>query len=336
MAQISVKNLTKIFKIPKNTQELSWIKQKLHYFYREWQDKIAVSDISFDIKKGEIVGYIGPNGAGKSTTIKMLTGILTPSDGTIKIMGFHPQDDRIKYTKNIGVVFGQRSNLEYHIPLKDSYNIFRAIYDIPKDEFNKRLLYLTEFMGITQLMSVPVRKLSLGERMRAELVAAFLHKPKIVFLDEPTIGLDIVAKHKIRDFLKEINKKEKVTIILTTHDMGDIEELADRIILIDLGKKMYDGTLSDFKNKYSNWKSIKIVFNKSARNLIKFLDKSGFEHFIENGNKISIKVPSDINIQDFLKSLIDNVEILDLSIEDPMLEKVVKEVYDINTLNNEF
>jgi len=325
---INFSNVSKVFKIPKRKSELSKAKQRLSFFYREWKDKVAVKDVSFSINKGEFVGYIGPNGAGKSTTIKLLTGILTPTSGDISVLGYNPIKDRLRFAKNIGVVFGQRRNLEYNIPIRDSYRLFRPMYDISEEDFSERLRYLVDVMDVKDIMETPFRKLSLGESMRAELVAAFLHKPKIVFLDEPTIGLDIIAKHRIRDFLSDINKREKVTIILTTHDMGDVEELARRIILIDHGKKMYDGRIRDFKDKYANFKIVEIVYRDNCNDLVLLLEKMNLFYRFGENNSVSVRFPLSMRIKDFLKEIVDNSDILDLKIEEPLLENVVKNVYE--------
>ncbi|MDD3263314.1 MAG: ATP-binding cassette domain-containing protein [Candidatus Nanoarchaeia archaeon] len=325
MPIIEVKNIRKEFKIPKKKENLSKFKQKLGIFYREWEKKIAVDDISFEIEQGEFVGYIGANGAGKSTTIKMLTGILTPNSGTIKIMNYEPSKDRIKYTQNIGVVFGQRKNLIYDIPIKDSYGIFRTIYDIPKDVFKERLNNLVKTMEIENIMEVPYRKLSLGEQMRAEIVSCFLHNPKIVFLDEPTIGLDVYAKHKIREFLKKINKEDNVTIILTTHDTLDIEELAKRIILIDEGKKMFDGTLNEFKKINSSKKKIEVFCKEKP---IDFLNKNSFiSAWDDNELKLTINIEKTNNFKDIIIKIIEEIDFIDIKIEDESLEEMIKRIY---------
>ena len=247
MSFITVKNLNKTFKVYERKSGLkeafkSLVKRKVKYVH-------AVDDISFDIKKGEIVGYIGPNGAGKSTTIKMLCGILKPDSGDITVAGFNPFKDRVKYVKNIGVVFGQKSQLWWDIPVMDSFDLLKDIYKISDEDYKKNLNELIELLQLEKFLHTPVRQLSLGERMRCEICASLLHNPKILFLDEPTIGLDAVSKVRVRKFIKEINRKRKVTIILTSHDMQDIESLTNRLIVIGHGKKLYDGTLSGIKHK---------------------------------------------------------------------------------------
>ena len=261
---IQVNALSKEYKV---TRRDSGIKNALKSFVkRDYRIVKAVDNVSFSIKEGEIVGYIGPNGAGKSTTIKMLSGILKPDRGTINIMGMDPTIDRIKYVKEIGVVFGQKSQLWWDIPAEDSFDLLKDIYKIPDDEYEKNKKELIEILHLEEIVKSPVRQLSLGERMKCELVASLLHNPKILFLDEPTIGLDAVSKVIVRDFIKKINKKKKVTIILTTHDMADIESLTDRLIMIGHGKKLYDGSVRDIKKKYSNEKIVEIIYEGKIKN----------------------------------------------------------------------
>lgn len=260
MSFITVKNLSKTFKVSKRDSGLknafkSLIKRKI-------VEIKAVNNISFDIDEGEIVAYIGPNGAGKSTTIKMLTGILKPDSGEIIVDGFDPFDNRIKYVKNIGVVFGQKSQLWWDIPVEESLLLLKDIYKVSDGDYKERKEELVKLLNLKDILSTPVRQLSLGQRMRAEIAASLIHNPKILFLDEPTIGLDAVSKLEVRKFIKEINKKKKVTIILTSHDMTDIEALTDRIIVIGHGKKLYDGKLQDIKNKFNKTKKVEILFKK--------------------------------------------------------------------------
>ena len=288
----------------------------------------------FEIEKGEIIGYLGPNGAGKSTTIKMLTGILYPTSGDMSIFfgdkKLHPQKNRNEYTKDIGVVFGQRSILAYDIPVKDSFRLFKAIYGLSEEFYNERLKYLVELLEVDKFFETPYRMLSLGEKMRCELAASFLHAPKIVFLDEPTIGLDAKAKITIRNFLKEINKKENTTIILTTHDMDDIEELCRRIILIDNGEKKYDGDLKKFIEKYASKKRISVYFSKckNDKKLNELYKKFGSSK-LDNKNYV-FKVNRKKQIGDFLKQIVEVVEIIDLSVEDERLENIIARVYEEN------
>lgn len=239
MLAIDVKDLRKSFNVQKSRGGLKGAFQDL--FKRQYQEVLAVNDISFQIPQGEICGYIGENGAGKSTTIKMLTGILVPTSGHISVGGYVPYQEREKFVKNIGVVFGQRSQLWWDIGVIESFHLLRKVYRVGEQDFRKRLDELVERLQLQDLLNRPVRKLSLGQRMRCELVAALLHNPGIVFLDEPTIGLDIVVKSEIREFLKDMNEQHGTTILLTTHDLQDIEALCSRVIMLDAGSIIYDG-----------------------------------------------------------------------------------------------
>ena len=207
----------------------------------------AVDEVSFSIDQGEMVGYIGANGAGKSTTIKMLTGILTPTAGEVRVGGLVPYEQRQSYTRHIGVVFGQRTQLWWDLAVVESFRLLQRIYEVPEDRYRRQMGIFNELLGLEEFLYQPVRKLSLGQRMRCDLAAALLHEPKILFLDEPTIGLDVVAKENVRDFLRESRDQLNVTVILTTHDLGDIEQLCRRIIIIDHGKVLYDGALDDLR-----------------------------------------------------------------------------------------
>lgn len=325
---IEVNNLNKVFKIPKKSKNLSWIKKRLSWLYREWEEKQAVVNINLEVKKGEILAYIGPNGAGKSTTIKMLTGILHPTSGDIKVLNnLNPVEDRNEYTQNIGVVFGQRSILAYDIPVKDSFRLFKAIYGLSEEFYQKRVDYLVKILGIEDFFETPYRMLSLGEKMRCELAASFLHKPQIVFLDEPTIGLDASAKIVIRNFLKKINKEEGVTIMITTHDMDDIEELCQRIVLIDKGTIAYEGDLKQFKTTYSNWKRVEVYF-KEVKNKTKFSSiKKRYDVEELSENNIKIKVPIKENLGEILSKIVVSIDVIDLSITEPKLENIVANLY---------
>lgn len=223
-------------------------------FVRNKKRVEALKDISFTINKGEMVGYIGPNGAGKSTTVKIMSGILTPDSGSCVIDGRIPWKNRIQHVSQIGVVFGQRSQLWWDVPIKDSFGLLKDIYNIPDDRYRKRVFELSERLQVTDLLKTPARQLSLGQRMRCEIVAALLHQPQILFLDEPTIGLDAVSKLELRSFLKEENEKSGVTILMTTHDMDDIEAVCNRVMVIGHGRLLYDGSLPDLRWRYETEK----------------------------------------------------------------------------------
>lgn len=321
MSFIEVKNISKTFKVAKKS---SGIKEAIKSFIkREYHEIKAVDNISFSIKKGEIIGYIGPNGAGKSTTIKILSGILTPDSGICKISGIIPWQDRKQYVKNIGVVFGQRSQLWWDIPAEDTFDLLKDIYDISDIDYQERKNYLIDKLNLKDIINIPVRQLSLGQRMRCEIAASLLHNPEILFLDEPTIGLDAISKQLVRDFIKKLNKEKKVTIILTTHDMSDIEALAKRIILIGKGKVLYDGSLQKLKNKYATKKYINIKTNEKATIKNKGIlqqkkTKTGYDFIIDS---------NIINISTFLNKISNKLLIEDIQIENENIDNVIIELY---------
>ena len=242
---IEVQDLCKTFQVARREGGLGQAVKTL--FHREYETIRALEGVSFTVKDGEMVGYIGPNGAGKSSTIKILSGILTPDSGTCRINGRIPWKDRRKHVKEIGVVFGQRTQLWWDVPVADSFELLREIYAIPTEVYQKNVDELTELLDLAQLLRTPARQLSLGQRMRCEIAGSLLHSPKILFLDEPTIGLDAVSKLAVRDFIKRLNKERRTTVLLTTHDMQDIEALASRILLIGKGKILLDGGLEDIR-----------------------------------------------------------------------------------------
>jgi len=245
---IVFENISKTYKIAKRG---SGVKSALKSLVkREYSCVEALAGVSFSIGRGEIVGYIGPNGAGKSTTIKILSGILVPTGGNCTVLGRVPWENRIAHVREIGVVFGQRSQLMWDIPTSDSFELLRDIYKVPQEKYKKNFEELVEIFGLSEFISTPVRQLSLGQRMRCEIAASLLHSPPILFLDEPTIGLDAVSKVAVRSFIKRINKESGVTVLLTTHDMGDVDALTDRVMLIGKGKILYDGGFANLKSKY--------------------------------------------------------------------------------------
>ncbi|USN44105.1 MAG: ATP-binding cassette domain-containing protein [Candidatus Woesearchaeota archaeon] len=323
---IRIEKLVKDFKVPIENHKKGIFQSIKNIFYKKYESKTILKGFSFDIQEGEFVGFIGPNGAGKSTTIKMMTGILTPSAGTVEIMGSNPKEKRENY-KHIGVVFGQRSLLEFDISVIESFKLYKDIYEVSDKDFRERIEYFGKILDIKTLLDLPVRKLSLGQRMRCEIAAALLHNPKIVYLDEPTIGLDVVAKENIRHFLKEVNEKFGTTIILTTHDMDDIEQTCQRIIIIDEGDIIYDGSLRGFNKEYLAYKTIELdyehITDKQA--FTKFLKER--EILLEEKNKVHFKVFQDENKNTLIKKLLNMVEIKDIAIHQPRLESAIKEIY---------
>ncbi len=320
---IEVENLVKEFKLYKKNEGL-WNSLKT-IIKREYKIIRPVNGISFRIKKGEIVGFIGTNGAGKSTTIKMLTGVLYPTSGTINVTGFKPFEQREEYAKHIGVVFGQRTQLWWDLPVKESFNLLKHIYDISEAKFKRNMKKFSKILGLNQLLDIPVRKLSLGQRMRCDLAASLIHNPKVVFLDEPTIGLDIIAKHSIRNFIKEVNKKEKTTILLTTHDMSDIEKLCKRAIIIDKGKIIYDGMLADVRKRFSNGKIIIVDFHENVRKSeIKIKNMTILK---TAGRRFWLRIDKHAELSSIVNQIMSKFSIHDITIEEPKIENIIKEVY---------
>ena len=328
MKIISVKNLSKTFK--KSVREEGLMGMIKALFSRKYEEVHAVDDISFDIEQGEIVGYIGANGAGKSTTIKMMCGILYPTAGSVTVNGLGFGKDRQKINKEMGVVFGQKTQLWWDIPLIETFKILKSIYEVPDDEYNERFEYLCELLDMKPFLNQTVRSLSLGQRMRADFAAALIHSPKIVYLDEPTIGLDVLVKDKIRGAIKELNKKYNITVILTTHDMKDIEELCNRIIIIDKGKILYDGSLANIKYRFGNTKTIFIPSNISIDETEL---KSKFSGIIleKNNDTTAIKFSlNEIDLDEVLIYLINTYHVKDFKIEDISIEDITKKLYEKN------
>ncbi|NLM11310.1 MAG: ATP-binding cassette domain-containing protein [Clostridiaceae bacterium] len=286
----------------------------------------AIKGISFDIEEGELVGILGPNGAGKSTTIKILTGILHPTSGSVDVMGFVPWKERKKYVRNIGVVFGQKSQLLWDIPPLDSFCLNQAIYRIPENEFKKTLSEMIDMLDLTDLVRKPTRQLSLGERMKCEFIMAMLHKPPIVFLDEPTIGLDVIAKGKIRDFIHEQNKRG-TTFILTTHDLEDVEQLAKRVIVINHGEIVFDDSMENLKQHLGEKRTVHIT----TREKISLENTEGIE-VRKQLSDYDIEVVIDLSVvklNKFIQKVNEESKIRDMSVEGPELEQIIKKLYTI-------
>ncbi len=304
---IEVSGIKKYYKIAKREKGL--IQTIRGLFHRKYEIRKAVDDISFTIQKGEIIGFIGPNGAGKSTTVKMLSGILYPDEGDIQINGFIPYKQRKQYVKNIGVVFGQKTQLNWDLPLIESFELMKFIYKIPQKKYEENLHKFIELLDMESFINQPVRQLSLGQRMRGDIVAALLHSPEIVFFDEPTIGLDVVAKEKIREFIKYMNQTEKTTIIFTTHDMQDIEKVCERLIIIDAGKKIYDGSIEEIKTKYANLKTVEILLEDGTKEIKSF----------------------DVNetpMNEMMEKLFLEYHIKDISICEPEIDGIIRDIYE--------
>ena len=320
---IEVENLCKTYRITKKEEGIRGAFKNI--IKPTYEYKKAVKDISFSIKKGEMVGFIGPNGAGKSTTVKMLSGILYPTSGTIKVNNYVPYKQRKEYVKNIGVVFGQRSQLWYDLPIVDTFQLLKRIYKVPDKIFKENLEIFNELLGLKDFSAQPVRQLSLGQRMRAEFAAALLHSPDIVFFDEPTIGLDVVAKQKVREFITFINKEKGTTMLFTTHDMQDIEKTCGRIIIIDKGDKVYDGSIENIKGKYGRERVLIAEFAEKCQDLnIKDVVVADLG---ENKKKITFN-KDKYTMGEIITQLTSKYTIVDLTVKEPEIESIICGIYE--------
>ncbi|WP_228469077.1 ABC transporter ATP-binding protein [Paenibacillus sp. JNUCC31] len=317
-----MENVSKEFTIYKREKGL-WNSVK-SIVKRDYVTKTAVNNISFNINKGEMVGYIGANGAGKSTTIKMLSGVLVPSSGTVNVAGRIPYKDRKNNAKIIGVVFGQRTQLYWSLPIEETFELYKKIYKIPDKVYQQNVEFYIELLDLHEFIDVPVRQLSLGQKMRAELAVSLLHDPQILYLDEPTIGLDVVVKQKIRHFIREINKDKQTTVILTTHDMDDIEQICDRIITIDKGNKIFDGSLSNFKEVYGAGHTIIVEFQETN---VQLQDSRLTIYKEENAKKWIKFDEKEISVAEAISSIARNHNIVDISLKEPSVEDAVQKIY---------
>ena len=301
-------------------------------FHREKVYVDAVKDISFQVKKGDIIGILGPNGAGKSTTIKMLTGTLYPTNGTIEVMGYNPNKNRTDYVKNIGAVFGQKSQLIFDIPPIDSFRMNKAIYDIPDAAYEERMKLLVNLLELGDKIMRPTRVLSLGERMKCEFIMAMLHNPDIVFLDEPTIGLDVVAKQNIRDFIKSMNEKG-TTFILTTHDLQDVEELARNILIINQGEKVFDGSIGDLRHMLGSKKIVELNFTRRVYTKLledEYLQTLDGIKVIYDNDKLMLTIEVDTELlpmKRFISLVSDQYEFSDISVKELSMERIITHIY---------
>ncbi|WP_088105525.1 ABC transporter ATP-binding protein [Halalkalibacter urbisdiaboli] len=326
MTIIKVENLSKDYRLQVRDEGMLGAFRGL--FNRKYEIKKAVKDISLQINEGEIVGYLGPNGAGKSTTIKMLSGILVPSSGKLEVNGIVPYQNRKEHAKRIGVVFGQRSQLWWDIPVSESLNLMKYMYNIPENQYRENIKTFQDYLNIDEFIQVPVRQLSLGQRMRADLCAALLHNPDILFLDEPTIGLDVVVKEKIRQFIKQINQERKTTVILTTHDMSDIEKLCHRVIVIDKGQMIYDGQLEQLKATYGSDETM-IVETEEVVNEINSLYALGVTAINQEGTKLFITYNKNhINSTAVIGLLLEKYKVVDFIIRETDIEEVIRKMYN--------
>ncbi|MDY6329280.1 MAG: ATP-binding cassette domain-containing protein [Lachnospiraceae bacterium] len=323
---IEVKDLRKEFKKPIRGEGISGMIKTL--FSRKYEVKEAVKGINFEIKEGEMVGYIGSNGAGKSTTIKMMCGILNPTGGKVLIDGMEPYKKRKQVAQNIGVVFGQKTQLWWDIQLIESFKVLKEIYQISDEDYKERMEFLESVLGLSDFLKQPVRTLSLGQRMRADLAASLLHNPKVLFLDEPTIGLDVLVKEKIREAIKEMNKKYNTTVILTTHDMADIENLCNRIIIIDEGNVIYDGDLLSIKNKFGDLRTVTIELRDDLTSTDMFDTFDGNVGYELKGRELTVNFDAlKVNFENVMNHIMQHVHMKDMKLKEISIEEVVREIY---------
>ncbi len=323
---IRVENLVKEFQVFDRREGL--LGAVCDLFHRQTRAVRAVDGIGFHVKPGEMVGYIGPNGAGKSTTLKVLTGILVPTSGTVEVGGFVPWKERRRYVATIGAVFGQRTGLWWDLAVAESLTLLAEIYGVPKDIYRKRLAFFDELLGIGAYLRTPVRKLSLGERMRCDLAAALIHEPKILFLDEPTIGLDVVAKAAVRSFLKEANKRLGTTMILTTHDLVDIEEICPRVMIIDHGRLLYDGALAEIRRRHDRAARIIVDFAQAVApgDLVAFSDDETPAWEPLGANRFRAQVERR-RVPALMRELLARFPVTDLSVAPTPIEEIIRKIY---------
>jgi ABC-2 type transport system ATP-binding protein len=321
---VRIAGLTKVFRTYRRHEGLAAALKSL--VRRVTTEVAAVADLTFSVDPGEMVGYIGANGAGKSTTIKMLTGILTPTSGEIFCNGFVPYRDRTQYVATIGVVFGQRTQLWWDIAVVESFKLLKEIYGVSDSDYKERMALFDQVLGLNAYLHQPVRKLSLGERMRCDLAASLLHRPPLLFLDEPTIGLDIVAKANVREFLQEINRAEGTTVLLTTHDLSDIETLCRRVIVIDHGRLLFDGPLASLRDRILPVTSV--VFDVKRVPDPDELTFNGLSAREIGSHRYSVEVDRrKLSAASAVKEIVNRFDVADLSIEEPQIEEVVKRIY---------
>ncbi|WP_260471825.1 ABC transporter ATP-binding protein [Bacillus salinus] len=326
---IEVENLRRDFKSYSSRSGLTGAFRDL--FNRNYKTISAVNDISFSIGKGEMVGYIGENGAGKSTTIKMLTGILTPTSGTVRVNGMNPHKERERFVRTIGVVFGQRSQLWWDIAVQESFRLLKKVYNVSDEDYNNHMGHVIEALDIADLLDKPVRKLSLGQRMRCELAAALIHNPPLLFLDEPTIGLDVLVKLKIRKFLKHLNETYGTTVLLTTHDLADIEALCERVIMLDDGQIIYDGSLEKLRSSWGEGKQVQFELKQETTIMQLQRDTSNLQVVWSQGERPNIwmaYIEDEIIMSDLLARVVTNHQINDIKILEVSTEEIVRNIYE--------
>lgn len=326
---ITVTHLQKHFRLPKHHR--GPFATARNFFTREYTLVKAVDDISFHVGPGELVGYLGPNGAGKSTTLKMLTGLLVPSGGEVRVNGQIPWRDRQRYVARIGAVFGQRTTLWWDLPVIESLALLQHIYHVPAELFRRNLAEFTALLALAPFLDTPVRSLSLGQRMRADLAAALLHNPDLLFLDEPTIGLDVVAKERIRQFIAHVNRERATTVVLTTHDLSDVEKLCERVLIIDHGHLLFDGQLEALRTRFGGKRELVVDFSETYPNPA----VEGAEIASQNGPQVTYRFTrGEFTASDLIGRLSARYRIHDLAVREPDIETTIRRIYEGRLLEN--
>lgn len=318
---ISVSHLSKIYQVAQKEPGIAGTLRS--FFNRKYSQVKAVHDVSFDIKEGELIGFIGPNGAGKTTTLKCLSGLLYPTSGFVSVLGFTPFDRKREFLKQIALVMGQKNQLWWDLPATDTFLLNKEIYEIPDLEFKKTRDELIELLDVSSVLATPVRKLSLGQRMKMELIAALIHRPRVMFLDEPTIGLDVLMQQNLREFIRAYNQKYQATIILTSHYMDDVKELCKRVVIIDHGQILYDGMLSDIVKKFATHKYISVIFERD-------IDAKKLEHIAPLKDYSFPKATFEVlrsKSNEVAAHLLEKFPVADLNIEEPQIEDIIRQVF---------
>ena len=323
MPAIEVNGLTKAFRTYKKQPGFSGAIKGL--FHRQYKQTLAVNEVSFKIEPGELVGFLGPNGAGKTTTLKILAGLLYPTSGTAKVLGHTPWERHDDYRRQFALVLGQKNQLWWDLPARESLELNAKIYGIPKDRFDHTVAEMTELLGVREKLNISVRELSLGERMKMELIASLLHQPKVLFLDEPTIGLDVTSQKTVRDFIRRHNAEQKTTILLTSHYMADIQELCERVIIIDHGKLFFDGKLSEIVDRFADFKVVTIQCKNANKLSAEKLSSYG-EVVEKDSTSIKLKVKRD-RVIPACKALLDELPVSDIDIQEVPIEDVIRQIF---------
>ncbi len=324
---IAARNLSKYYQVP--TREAGLKAALVSLFHRTYKTVKAVNGISFSIEPGEVVGFLGPNGAGKTTTLKMLSGLLYVTSGEARVLGYEPSKRSPKFLQQITLVMGNRQQLNWDLPAVDSFELQRAIYNLPVEDFKRTRDEFIDMLELKDLVNKPVRNLSLGERMKMEIAGSLLHRPRVLFLDEPTIGLDVTMQHRIRDFVAEYNRKYRATVLLTSHYMADVEALCKRVIVIHNGKLLFDGDLTRLVSQFSEFKTIEVTIDRFNPLL-----RTYGEIISQEGNRVRLRVPKTQTAQ-VTARLLTELQVDDLTVEDPPIEAVIEEVFSQNALLTE-